>query len=66
VVTKAGKGKPVPLSGLKDRMRKTEPTFSEKSFGYRGFLQFCKAAAAREAIAMDWDQESEDYLLTVG
>jgi hypothetical protein len=66
VVTKTGKGKPVPLSGLKDRMRKMEPSFSEKTFGYRGFLQFCKAAAAREAIAMDWDQESEDYLLTVG
>jgi hypothetical protein len=66
VVTKAGKGKPVPLSGLKDRLRKAKPDFSEKAFGYRGFLQFCKAAAAREAVAMEWDQESEDYLLTGG
>ena len=66
VVTKAGKGEPVPLSGLKDRMRKAAPAFCEKAFGYRGFLQFCKAAAARQAVNMDWDEESEDYLLTVG
>jgi hypothetical protein len=64
VVAKAGRGKAMPLSGLKDRMRKLEPGFSEKAFGYRGFLQFCKAAAARDVVAMDWDEESEDYLLT--
>ncbi len=66
VVAKAGKGKPVPLSGLKDRMRKAEPSFSEKAFGYRGFLQFCKAAAAHQVVAMEWDGETEDYLLTAG
>jgi len=66
VVAKAGKGKPVPLSGLKDRIRKAEPGFSEKDFGYRGFLQFSKAAAAHEVITMEWDEESEDYLLTAG
>jgi uncharacterized LabA/DUF88 family protein len=64
VVAKSGRGKATPLSGLKDRMRKLEPGFSEKAFGYRGFLQFCKAAAARDVVAMDWDEESEDYLLT--
>jgi uncharacterized LabA/DUF88 family protein len=63
VVTKAGRGKPVPLSGLKDRMRKTETGFTEKAFGYRGFLQFCRAAAAREVVTMDWDEAAEDYLL---
>ena len=66
VVAKAGKGKPVPLSGLKDRMRKAESGFSEKAFGYRGFLQFCKAAAARKAVTMDWDEQIDDYLLTGG
>ena len=66
VVAKAGRGKPVPLSGLKDRLRKAEPGFSEKAFGYRGFLQFCKAASARAAVTMDWDEETEDYLLTAG
>jgi hypothetical protein len=65
-VAKAGRGKPVPLSGLKDRLRKAEPGFSEKAFGYRGFLQFCKAASARAAVTMDWDEETEDYLLTAG
>ena len=33
--------------GIKDRIRKIEPSFSEKAYGYGGFLQFSKAAAAR-------------------
>ncbi len=65
VVSESGKGSPVPLSGLKDRMRKADPGFSEKSFGYRGFLQFAKAGAARGAVAMIWDDDAEDYLLSV-
>ena len=28
------------LSGLKNRLRKRDPEFSEKTFGYGGFLQF--------------------------
>ncbi len=64
VVSRVGSGGPVPLSGLKDRMRKSESDFSEKAYGYRGFLQFCRAAAAREVVTMAWDDESEDYLLT--
>jgi hypothetical protein len=64
VVSRAGSGGPVPLSGLKDRMRKSESGFSEKAYGYRGFLQFCRAAAARDVVTMVWDDESEDYLLT--
>jgi len=64
VVSRAGSGGAVPLSGLKDRMRKSEPGFSEKAYGYRGFLQFCRAAAARDVVSMAWDDESEDYLLT--
>ena len=35
-----------PLSGLKDQLRKRDPEFSEKEFGFNGFLQFCKAAKA--------------------
>jgi uncharacterized LabA/DUF88 family protein len=65
VVSRAGSGGPVPLSGLKDRMRKSESTFSEKAYGYRGFLQFCRAAAARDVVTMAWDDESEDYLLSL-
>ena len=38
---------PVPLSGLKDRLRKSHPGFSEKDYGYRSFLQFTKAARTR-------------------
>ncbi|HEX6946890.1 MAG TPA: NYN domain-containing protein [Acidimicrobiia bacterium] len=52
---------PVVLSGLKNQMRKRLPGFSEKKFGYGGFLQFCKAAAARGVISLDWDDELEDY-----
>jgi uncharacterized protein (TIGR00288 family) len=54
---------PPHLSGLKDRMRKREPDFTEKRFGYATFLQFAKAAQARGIISMDWDDAAEDYLV---
>ncbi len=56
-------GPPV-LSGLKNRLRKEQPDFSEKKFGYGGFLQFCKAAANRGMVGLEWDDEAEDYILT--
>ena len=59
-----GRGRAVPLSGLKDAMRKVDPAFSEKAFGYGGFLQFSKAAAARGVVEMEWSDEAEDYLVT--
>jgi len=65
VVGDTGKGAPVPLSGLKDRMRKEEAGFSEKDFGYRGFLQFARAGAARGLLSMVWDDDAEDYLVGV-
>jgi hypothetical protein len=65
IVAGESKVDPVPLSGLKDRIRKAEPTFSEKDYGYRGFLQFAKAAAARGVVTMEWSDEAEDYLLGV-
>ncbi|NQV05929.1 NYN domain-containing protein [bacterium] len=64
VVAEVGKGDPVPLSGMKDQMRKVDSSFSEKAFGFGGFLQFSKAAAARRFVSMEWDDEAEDYLLT--
>jgi uncharacterized LabA/DUF88 family protein len=54
------------LSGLKNALRKRRPDFSEKALGYRGFLQFCKAASASGAIVMAWDDDADDYLVTVG
>jgi uncharacterized protein (TIGR00288 family) len=54
---------PPHLSGLKDRMRKREPDFTEKRFGYATFLQFAKAADARGIITMEWDGDAEDYLV---
>ena len=51
----------VALSGLKNQMRKKEPSFSEKRFGYGGFLQFCKAAATRGLIELTWDEDLGDY-----
>lgn len=66
VVAEESKKDPVPLSGLKDRIRKDDPNFSEKHYGYRGFLQFAKAAAARGMVTMDWNDQAEDYLLGVG
>jgi len=55
---------PVFLSGLKNQLRKREPDFSEKKFGYGGFLQFCKAAATRGIIELTWDEGAEDYAVT--
>jgi uncharacterized LabA/DUF88 family protein len=55
----------VPLSGLKDQIRKRVPGWSEKDLGYAGFLQFVKAAASSGAVAMEWDDEEGDYFLYV-
>jgi hypothetical protein len=59
------KSGPPHLSGLKTQMRKTEPAFSEKRFGYGGFLQFAKAARARGLVEMDFDDAADDYVLKV-
>jgi uncharacterized protein (TIGR00288 family) len=53
-----------PLSGLKNELRKRKPGFSEKDFGYGGFLQFVKAAHARGVVDLEWDDELEDYYLS--
>lgn len=49
------------LSGLKNQVRKRQPEFSEKRFGYGGFLQFCKAAQNRGLIELAWDEAASDY-----
>jgi hypothetical protein len=59
-----GSGGSVALSGLKNRVRKTAPDFSEKKLGYRSFLQFCKAAATTGAVDLEWSADADDYLLT--
>ena len=53
------------LSGLKNQVRKQIPNFSEKRFGYGSFLQFVKAAQTRGLVTLTWDDDLEDYLLTV-
>ena len=53
------------LSGLKDKLRKREPDFSEKRHGFRTFLSFAKAARARELVTMRWDDDLDDYVLDV-
>jgi hypothetical protein len=53
------------LSGLKDRMRKRDSEFSEKQFGYGGFLQFVRAAQARGIVDLAWDDGAEDYRVRV-
>ena len=52
------------MSSLKNELRKRQKGFSEKNYGYGGFLQFVKAAAARGDIDMDWSDEDEDYYLS--
>jgi uncharacterized protein (TIGR00288 family) len=58
-------GGSVALSGLKNKVRKVVPDFSEKKLGYRSFLQFCKAAATNGAVSLTWNDDIDDYLLTV-
>jgi uncharacterized LabA/DUF88 family protein len=53
------------LSGLKDQLRRIRPNFSEKPLGYRSFLQFCRAADTNGAIQLEWDDDADDYLLTL-
>lgn len=59
-----GKNGPPQLSGLKNELRKRHPGFSEKDFGYGGFLQFVKAASAKGTIDLAWDEQAEDYFLS--
>ncbi|MFI5047640.1 MAG: NYN domain-containing protein [Acidimicrobiia bacterium] len=58
-----GKTGPPHLSGLKTQMRRSDPDFTEKRFGYGGFLQFAKAARARGWVDMDFDESVEDYVV---
>ncbi len=64
VVTDLSNNGPVVLSGLKNQMRKVQPDFSEKKFGYGGFLQFCRAAATRDVIDLEFDENAGDYIVT--
>jgi uncharacterized LabA/DUF88 family protein len=63
VVGEAGK-KGAAMSGLKTEIRRQDADFNERALGYGGFLQFCKAAAARDLVAMAWDDKRGDYLLS--
>lgn len=54
-----------PLSGLKNELRRRKSGFSEKDYGYGGFLQFVKAARAKGYVDMSWDDDSEDYYVSV-
>ena len=53
------------LSGLKTQLRKREPEFSEKRYGFNTFLSFVKAARTRGLLAMDFDEGIGDYRLHV-
>ncbi|HEX6844602.1 MAG TPA: NYN domain-containing protein [Actinomycetota bacterium] len=60
-----GKEQVAYLSGLKNKVRKVRPGFSEKTFGYGGFLQFAKAAATQGVVTLEWDADDGDYVLGV-
>jgi uncharacterized protein (TIGR00288 family) len=56
---------PVRLSGLKNQVRKQQPDFSEKRFGFGTFLQFVRAARARGFVEMERDADGDGYLVHV-
>ena len=66
VVEKLSAKGPLHLSGLKNQLRKAQPDFSEKRFGYGGFLQFNKAAAQRGVVELEFDPEADDYVVRPG
>ena len=43
-----------------------QPDFSEKKFGYGGFLQFTKAAAQRGVVDLEYDNDADDYVVRPG
>jgi hypothetical protein len=53
------------LSGLKNQLRRRQPDFSEKRFGFGSFLSFAKAARARGLLEMEWDEQAGDHRLHV-
>jgi hypothetical protein len=59
-----GLGTPV-LSGLKDQLRKRDPEFSEKRYGFNSFSSFVKAARARGLVTMEWDEQAGDQRLGI-
>jgi uncharacterized LabA/DUF88 family protein len=65
VASEQAKGTVPHLSGLKNKVRKVQPDFSEKKYGYNGFLQFAKAAATQGVVTLEWDVDDEDYVLGV-
>ncbi len=56
-------GEPVPLSGLKDQLRRVQADFTEKQLGYRSFLQFARAADTAGVIVLE--REDDEYLVSV-
>jgi uncharacterized protein (TIGR00288 family) len=56
---------PPALSGLKNELRRRQAGFSEKRFGYSGFLQFVKAASARDQVTLEWVDSLGDYRVSV-
>lgn len=63
VVTSEAKRGPVQLSGLKNKLRAKEKNFSEKTYGFGGFLQFAKAASTRGLLTLTWNEELGDYVV---
>jgi uncharacterized protein (TIGR00288 family) len=61
IVLAAPAGDPVPMSRLKDDLRKMDGSFSERTFGYSGFLQFVKAANAKGIVDLTYDEEAGSY-----
>jgi uncharacterized protein (TIGR00288 family) len=57
---------PVHLSGLKTQVRRHQADFTEKRFGYGGFLQFVKAARTRGYVEMERDPDADDYIVRPG
>lgn len=60
-----GRNGPPAMSGLKNQLRKRQRDFSERRFGYSGFLQFIKAAHARGFVDYEWSEDDGDYRVSV-
>jgi uncharacterized protein (TIGR00288 family) len=63
VASQETKGTPPLMSGLKHQVKKRLPDFNERTYGYSGFLQFCKAAHTRGYVELEWSDDADDYVL---
>lgn len=56
---------PIWGSAIKQTLRRVYPGFSEQTYGYRNFSDLINDAAARGAVALEYDEDRGNYRVTL-